>query len=108
MRLLLFTLCLSLVGFLSSCSKPSKSLRDESGRLEILFLGHDSEHHNSAIYLPLLASQLSLEGINFTYTSNPNDLNSATLNNYDALVVYANHDSITADQERALLDFVEN
>jgi putative membrane-bound dehydrogenase-like protein len=76
--------------------------------LEILFLGHDSEHHNSAIYLPLLASQLSLEGINFTYTSNPNDLNSATLNNYDALVVYANHDSITADQERALLDFVEN
>jgi putative membrane-bound dehydrogenase-like protein len=75
--------------------------------LEVLFLGHDSEHHNSAIYLPLLASQLSLEGVNFSYTSNPNDLNPTNLDNYDALVIYANHDSITSDQEQALLNFVE-
>lgn len=57
--------------------------------------------------MPLLASKLSLEGINFSYTSNLNDLNDANLDKYDALMIYANHDSITADQERALLAFVE-
>jgi putative membrane-bound dehydrogenase-like protein len=107
MRILLSIFCLSLVGFLNSCSNQPKNLRDDSGRLEILFLGHNSEHHNSAILLPLLSSQLSLEGINFTYTSNPNDLNTPNLDKYDALVIYANHDNITADQESALLSFVE-
>jgi putative membrane-bound dehydrogenase-like protein len=72
-----------------------------------LFLGHDSEHHNSAILLPLLASQLSLEGISFTYTSDPAALNPENLDKYDALMIYANHDSISAEQESALLDFVD-
>lgn len=58
--------------------------------------------------MPLLASQLSLEGINFTYTDDLNDLNAANLANYDALMIYANHDSISADQEQALLSFVES
>src|SRR6478609_58971 len=107
MRLPLSVSCLLLVGFLSSCHTKTRSLRDESGRLEILFLGHNSEHHNAAILMPMLASQLSLEGINFTYTSDPNDLNADNLDNYDALMIYANHDSITASQESALLSFVE-
>jgi putative membrane-bound dehydrogenase-like protein len=105
--LILFCFLFIIIGFLLSCSKPAKTLRDESGRLEILFLGHDSEHHNSALFMPMLASQLSLEGINFTYTSNPNDLNASNLSNYDALMLYANHDSISSTQEQALLEFVE-
>lgn len=108
MRRLTSLFSLFLVGMFYSCSTPTKPLRDDSGRLELLFLGHDSEHHNSAIFLPMLASQLSLEGINFTYTSNPNDLNADNLKNYDALVLYANHDSITNEQEKALLNYVEN
>jgi putative membrane-bound dehydrogenase-like protein len=75
-------------------------------RIEILFLGHDSEHHNSAQYLPMLASNLLKDGINFTYTDDPNMINSETLSWYDGLMIYANHDSITADQEAALLAFV--
>ena len=67
MRLLAVLLCLHLVIF-SSCDKRSKPLRDDSGRLEVLFLGHNSEHHNAAVYLPLLASQLATEGINFITT----------------------------------------
>jgi putative membrane-bound dehydrogenase-like protein len=98
---------LLLAGLLTACTKPARSLRNDSGRLEILFLGHDREHHNSAVLMPLLASQLSLDGINFTYTNSPGDLNEANLSNYDALMIYANHDSISAEEESALLAFVE-
>jgi len=90
-----------------SCTSPSSTLRDDSGKLEILFLGHDSQHHNSAMLLPLLASGLSKEGISFTYTDKPDDLNTENLDKYDALVIYANHEQITPSQEKALLDFVE-
>ena len=107
MRTILYILCLSLIASLTSCNKSARSLRNDSGKLEILFLGHNSEHHNSAQLLPLLASQLSLEGINVTYTSNPEDLSTDNLDKYDALMIYANHDSITTEQESALLSFVE-
>jgi putative membrane-bound dehydrogenase-like protein len=43
----------------------------------------------------------------FTYTSDPADLNPENLDKYDGLMIYANHDSITAEQEAALMDFVE-
>ena len=91
----------------SSCTRPSKNLRDDSGKLEILFLGHNSEHHNSSVYLPLLASTLSKEGISFTYTDDPNDLNPENLDKYDGLMIYANHEQITPEQESAVLNFVE-
>jgi putative membrane-bound dehydrogenase-like protein len=90
-----------------SCQQPAKSLRDDSGKVEILFLGHAREHHNSAIYLPLLASALSKEGIYFTYTDNPADLNTENLNRYDGLMIYANHEQITPEQESALINYVE-
>ena len=101
----LFSLLL-ITSIFSSCTRPSKSLRDDSGKLEILFLGHNSEHHNSAVYMPLLASTLSKEGISFTYTDNPNDLNTENLDKYDGLMIYANHEQITPEQESALLNYV--
>jgi len=91
----------------SSCEKSQKNVRDESGRIQILFLGHNSQHHNSAVYLPMLASALSTEGIYFTYTDDPNDLNELTLDKYDGLMIYANHEQITPEQETALLNYVE-
>lgn len=83
--------------------------RDNSGprRIEILFLGHASEHHPSAQYLPMLATALSRDGFNFSYTEDPGDLNDENLAHYDALMIYANHESITPEQEKALMDFVE-
>ena len=89
-----------------SCIKTVKNLRDDSGKLEILFLGHNSEHHKSAINMPLLASTLSKEGISFTYTDNPADLNTENLDKYDGLMIYANHEQIAPEQETALLNFV--
>lgn len=100
--------CLVLLGALllfSYCNQPM----DQSGprKLEILLLGHDSEHHNSEAYLPLLASALTPKGFNFSYSSDLADLNEANLQRYDALMVYANHDEIEPAQEKALLQFVK-
>lgn len=104
--LFLFIICIVSGGLLYNC-KPSGGNRNSgSEKIEILFLGHDSEHHDAARYLPHLASALSLEGINFTYRDDPEVLNAETLADYDGLMIYANHETITPEQEKALLDFV--
>ena len=45
----------------------SCSFIDQPRRLEVLFLGHNSEHHNSAVYMPLLATHVAKAAINITY-----------------------------------------
>ena len=75
--------------------------------VKVLFLGHHSEHHNSAKFEPMIATALASEGITFTYTEDPADLNTAKLSAFDALMIYANHTTITKDQEAALLGYVE-
>jgi type 1 glutamine amidotransferase len=74
--------------------------------INVLFLGHNSTHHNSAKYAPMLTAALAPEGINISYTADLADLNPATLAKYDALMIYANHAKIAPEQETALLDFV--
>lgn len=94
-------------GILFACqSSENKESDDQPRKIEVLFLGHDSEHHNSEAYMPMLASALADVGINFSYTEDPADLNKQNLARYDALMLYANHDSITSSQEQALIDFV--
>ncbi|WP_276371070.1 PVC-type heme-binding CxxCH protein [Chryseolinea sp. H1M3-3] len=107
MRFLNLSIVLFLSGFLLSCDSSKSKIRSGPRSLEILFLGHNSEHHNAAAYMPMLASNLSKEGIHFTYTDNPDDLNADNLNKYDGLMIYANHEKITPEQEKALLGFVE-
>lgn len=74
--------------------------------LQILFLGHDSKHHNSYEFAPMLMKEWTKEGIHLTYTEDPDDLNEETLSLYDGLMVYANYDTISTSQEEALLNFV--
>jgi putative membrane-bound dehydrogenase-like protein len=89
------------------CSPQVSQRPDNQPRkIEVLFLGHDSEHHNSAAYLPILASALARKGINFTYTDSLGALHPTILAKYDALMVYANHDSIGPAQADALLEYV--
>lgn len=95
--------------FLLGCTSKTKKKEfadDQPRRIELLFLGHGSEHHNSRVYFPILASALTKDGINISYTENVNDLNAATLDLYDGLIVYANHEHIKPAQEKALLNFV--
>ncbi len=103
----LLIFCLSIV---QSCIDKghSNSINDETERRgEVLFLGHNSEHHDSNKYAPWLATSLFREGINLTYTTNLEDLNEENLSKYDGLIIYANHDSISSSQEKALKGFVE-
>jgi len=91
-----------------SCNSSEKEQKtdDTPRRIELLFLGHEIEHHNSRAYFPMLASALTRDGVNITYTEDVTDLNDENLDLYDGLIVYANHESINSDQEKALLDFV--
>ena len=77
-------------------------------RAEILFLGHSSEHHPSRKYAPWLATAIFQSGINLTYTENLEDLNIENLNKYDGLVIYANHDFLAPEQEKALQQFLDH
>jgi putative membrane-bound dehydrogenase-like protein len=105
MRLLL-TVLLTLVAAFPARGQQSQ---DTTGRrIEILFLGHESRHHPSDSAAAYLVPALAREGFNFQYTTDPNDLNRENLAKFDALILYANHDSITPSQEAALLEFVES
>jgi len=95
-----------LVSLISCQQRNTNPLPDGPRRIEILFLGHDSEHHNSKRYMPMLAAALGKEGINFTYTEDPADLNKKNLALYDGLMIYANHENIDPAQEDALLEYV--
>jgi type 1 glutamine amidotransferase len=75
-------------------------------RIELLFLGHNIRHHDSGRYAPMLKEAVARDGINLTYTTDPNDLNAEKLAAFDALMIYANHTRITPEQEKALLDYV--
>ena len=80
----------------------------ESRPIRVLFLGHENLHHNSAAYLPLLMQALGREAIYFDYYTKPDCLNPGTLGHYDAVMFYANHETITPEEFTALNDFVES
>ncbi|MGY4385468.1 putative membrane-bound dehydrogenase-like protein [Pedobacter sp. UYP24] len=88
--------------------KGSFVIDNKPRRLEILLLGHKSEHHNSEKFAEIVSQDFFKNGINISYTTDPNDLNAGNLAKYDGLIIYANHDTITAPQEKALLDYVKS
>ncbi len=101
-------LLLILAGLLlSSCDNQNKKVDSASRKIEILFLGHDSKHHPSYDYMPILASAFAKDGINLTYTDKTSDLNESNLDKYDGLIIYANHEYIAPGQEAALLNYVK-
>lgn len=93
----------------SSCQQKQSFLSDtDPRRVEILVLGHESEHHNSEKLTMYLQTPLFQKGINLTYTTDLEDLNEVTLNDYDGLMIYANHEAITPTQESALKSYIQS
>ena len=92
-----------------SQAAPPRPAAEAARPLRVLFLGHDNlRHHPSSTLLPLLAAPLARRGIQLTHAWTPEEaLAPETLAHYDALMIYANHETISPAQERALLDFVE-
>ncbi|MFH6602580.1 PVC-type heme-binding CxxCH protein [Maribacter algicola] len=104
---LIFAYSIAVIFLLACKSESKKQFADDiPRRIELLFLGHEIEHHNSRAYFPILASALTKDGINITYTEDVDDLNLENLQQYDGLIVYANHETIKPGQERALLDYI--
>ncbi len=73
--------------------------------VRVLFLG-DKGHHRPADRYRQIEPVLKARAIEPTYTEDMKDLNPETLGRYDALLVYANIDTIAPDQAKALLDYV--
>ena len=81
-------------------------LAAEPPKLKVLFLG-DNGHHQPAARFKQLQPVFAARNIELTYTDKLDDLNPKTLGGYDGLMIYANHDKIAPEQEKALLEFVE-
>ena len=92
--------------FLATSLAASAAVR--TGPLRVLFLGHESKHHDSGTYCPILMKAWGREAIYLDYETSPDALTPARLADYDAVMLYANHDSIAPDQAKALLEFVAN
>lgn len=95
--LLIFLIALTAWG----CNEDNKPRR-----LELFFLGHDSKHHDSELLADILSKEYFEDGINITYSNDPEDLLRPDLEKFDGLILYANHDTISSSQAKALLDYV--
>jgi uncharacterized protein len=79
--------------------------QSEDGTLHLLFLGDNGPHQPYARFSqlqPVLASR----GIQLHYSDDPDDLNLEQLRRFDGLLIYANIEQISPEQEEALLTYV--
>ena len=74
----------------SSKSDCGKTRDDSTRRIEILFLGADTEEHSSQKATALFVPAMAREGINVSWTDDLADLNTRNLAKYDTLMAYGN------------------
>ncbi len=84
------------------------ALAEDPKPIKVLFLGDNPAGHRPAERLRQIESLFAKRGITFNYTSTVADINEKNLAGYDALMIYSNITRISPEQEKALLDFVEN
>ena len=70
MKRLALIIPLALIAALSFALNKAETLEEKQGPVRILFLGHDSKHHNSNAYFPMLSKALGRDGIYFDYHTN--------------------------------------
>ncbi|MDX2035562.1 MAG: ThuA domain-containing protein [Isosphaeraceae bacterium] len=79
----------------------------EAPKLKVLFLG-DRGHHRPSELASILRPVMDNRGIELTYTEDVEKaLRLDRLREFDALLVYANIDTISPESEKALLAYVE-
>ena len=77
----------------------------ESRRLEVLFLG-DNGHHDPLERYRVLKQSLGSQGFNLTFVEDLGEITRQNLDQYDALIVYANHEKEKAPE--AILPWVRD
>jgi len=106
MKLRTLMTAVGILSFLAPlCAAADAAKEKAPPSLKLLFLG-DNGHHQPAVRFKQLQPVLANRNINLIYSDVVDDLNPATLKQYDGVVVYANIDKISADQAKSLLDFV--
>jgi uncharacterized protein len=90
-------------------ARPAAPSEADARPLRVLFLGHDqAPTHGSPALYQLLAAPLARRGVQLTHVATPAEaLVASRLAHYDALMIYGDHDTLTPEQERTLIDFVE-
>ncbi len=105
------TLFAAAVGVLALAvfAAPKAKAEAKAGAIRVLFLGHESEHHNSNKFYPMLAKGLGRDAIYFDYVTSVEEAlgDAAYLSKFDALLLYANHGKITPGQWKNLKTYVE-
>ncbi|HEY3395361.1 MAG TPA: ThuA domain-containing protein, partial [Lacipirellulaceae bacterium] len=82
------------------------SAQEKSPDHRLIFLGDRGPHRpqiRANAFIPVMRER----GIAIEYTEDPNILTSPKLAEYDGLILYANIDEITPEQDAGLLAFVE-
>lgn len=90
---------------------PVSSLAEEPAAeveaIEVLFVGDDGPHQPLERYR-IFKEACGNRGIHLTYTAQVDALNEANLEHYDVVLIYANHQVITAEQFWSLNQFVHS
>ncbi|MDB4515633.1 ThuA domain-containing protein, partial [Akkermansiaceae bacterium] len=107
-RILSLTLAL-FIGALAISARVAPTSTPKEGAIRVLFLGHESEHHNSNKFYPMLAKALGRDAIYFDYVTNVEEAfgDAEYLSKFDAVLLYANHGKITPEQWKNLKGYVE-
>ncbi|MEX2671070.1 MAG: PVC-type heme-binding CxxCH protein [Phycisphaeraceae bacterium] len=79
----------------------------EDSRLRVMWLGDEASHRPPDRARQLVPAMLDRD-IEIHYTQNMDALTYPTMDAYDALIIYANIEQISAEQEAALLRYVDN
>tara|TARA_Y100001968_G_C19442240_1_gene763210 strand:+ start:480 stop:3932 length:3453 start_codon:yes stop_codon:yes gene_type:complete len=84
-------------------------VKADEGPIRVLFLGHESKHHNSNLYYPMLSRALGRDAIYFDYVTTVEEAlgDADYLGKFDALLLYANHGRIEPHQWKNLKGYVE-
>ena len=108
MKRLVIAIPLILLAALSFALNKAESPAEAEGPIRILFLGHDSEHHDSNKYFPMLSKALGRDGIYFDYYTNVEEAlgDFSHLSKYDGVLLYANHGAISVKQYGNLKRYV--
>ena len=109
-RILSLTVALFVGAFaLVLAARVDPASASKEGAIRVLFLGHESEHHNSNKYYPMLSKALGRDAIYFDYVTNVEEAlgDADYLSKFDTVLLYANHGKITPQQWKNLKGYVE-
>lgn len=86
-------------------SPPTLALCAAQQPLRVLFLGDDGPHRPAARFAEI-ETEFAARGFQLVYTDQISDLKLPNLRRYDALILYANIDTISREYADALLQYV--